>query len=73
MNPNTMDKLQCDKCGKSLAPTLGGEVIWDRGYWWHLPCAKVFSDDEDQTFVSFPSDGKLCPATILRTLDTNTV
>jgi hypothetical protein len=59
-----MDTLQCDKCGKDLAPTSGVEVIWDRGYWWHLPCAKVFFD-QSQTFVSFPSDGKLCPSTVL--------
>ncbi len=52
--------LRCESCGKR-AKAPGPSAIASRGYWWHRPCAKMWDADT----VDFPSDGKLCPRTIL--------
>jgi hypothetical protein len=52
--------LRCETCGKR-AKAPGQSAIQSRGYWWHRPCAKMCDADT----VDFPSEGKLCPRTIL--------
>lgn len=52
--------MKCDTCGK----LFGGweqSLVYDRGYWWHRPCAKMLTEST----VDFPSAGKLVPATIM--------
>lgn len=51
----------CAKCSRDVKEMSPDELIYDRGYWWHKPCAKVFN-----RVVYFPSDGKIIPRTILR-------
>jgi hypothetical protein len=59
MTRNNSIILQCLSCGEYIE-TSSPSAILSRGYWWHRKCAKMLGD-----MIDFPSDGKLCPRTIL--------
>jgi len=56
--------MECDHCGEQVLAVSGVSAIWDRGFWWHTSCCRFFFD-KGEAFVSFPSDGKLIPRTIV--------
>lgn len=59
-----IERMECNKCGEQVLPVSGVSAIWDRGYWWHTSCCRLFFDN-GHAFVSFPSGGKLIPRTII--------
>jgi hypothetical protein len=64
MKKRDVKVLQCESCGKRIH-VPGRSAIVSRGYWWHRVCARMLDAD----VVDFPSDGKLCPKTILIKVD----
>lgn len=49
--------MTCSTCGSKDCV----DVIYQRGYWWHRPCATW----RDASLVDFPSGGMMIPYTIM--------
>lgn len=55
----------CETCEKPQISIPPEDLLSQRGYLWHRPCARIIKFSDGKEFIDFPSDGKLTPTTIM--------